>query len=295
MSFWEALFEFAFLQRALATSVMVGIFCGVIGCYIVLRGLSLMGDAISHAVLPGVALSYMLKINLFYGAVGTGLLTALGIGYVQQNTRLKSDTAIGIVFSAAFALGVILITLARASSNLHNVLFGNLLAIPASEMWITLGVGVVVLAAVTLFHKELLVTSFDPTMAAAYGLSNRAIHYLLMVLLTLVTVAALQTVGIVLVVAMLITPAATAFLLTKRLQPMLWLAAVFGVLAALTGLYFSYVYNLPSGPVMVLALTGIFLLAFLFSPREGQLQKLLVRRRRRLTSVTGEGTGKDLV
>src|SRR5690625_3375007 len=287
MSFWEALFDFAFLQRALVTSLMVGCSCGVIAGYIVLRDLLLMCDAISHAVLPGVALSSMPGISLPWGAVTTGLLTAMGIGFVQQNTRLRSDTAIGIVFSAAFALGVILITLARASSNLNNVLFGNLLAIPASEMWLTLGVGVVVLATAALFHKELLITSFDPTIAAAYGLPNRAIHYLLMVLLTLVTVAALQTVGIILVVAMLITPAATAFLLTKRLQPMLWLAAAFGVLAAIAGLYFSYVYNLPSGPVMVLALTGIFLLAFLFSPREGQLQRLLLKRRRRLADGSG--------
>src|SRR5699024_2616829 len=148
-------FEFAFMQRALITSVMVGIVSGVIGTYIVLRGLSLMGDAISHAVLPGVAISYMLEIGLFFGAVVTGLLTALGIGYVQQSTKLKSDTAIGIVFSAAFALGVVLISLAQASANLHNVLFGNLLAIPASEMWLTIIVGLVVLITVALFQKEL--------------------------------------------------------------------------------------------------------------------------------------------
>lgn len=279
MTFWQALFEFAFMQRALLTSVMVGVFCGVIGSYVVLRGLSLMGDAISHAVLPGVAISYMLNVSLFFGAVVTGLLTALGIGFLQQRTKLKSDTAIGIVFSAAFALGVIMISLARASSNLNNVLFGNLLAIPASEMWLTIAAGSLVLIVAALFHKELLITSFDPTMAAAYGLPNRAIHYLLMALLTLATVAALQTVGIVLVVAMLVTPAATAFLLTQRLRRMLWLAALFGVLAALIGLYFSYEYNLPSGAVMVLALTGIFVLALLFSPREGLLVNRFRNRR----------------
>lgn len=271
MTFIEAVFEFAFLQRALVTSVTVGIVAGIIGSFIVLRGLSLMGDAISHAVLPGVAISYMLGINLFFGAVFTGLLTALGIGYVQQNSKLKSDTAIGIVFSAAFALGVILITLARASSNLNNVLFGNILAVPASEMWLTIGVGAFVLVVIALFYKELLVTSFDPTMAAAYGVPNRLVHYGLMALLTLVTVAALQTVGIVLVVAMLITPAATAYLLVKRLQPMLWLSALFGVISSVSGLYFSYKYNLPSGPVIVLTLTLIFILAFFFSPREGRL------------------------
>lgn len=281
MTFLEALIEFEFLQRALVTSVSVGIVAGIIGSFIVLRGLSLMGDAISHAVLPGVAISYMLGINLFFGAVFTGLLTALGIGYVQQNSKLKSDTAIGIVFSAAFALGVILITLAQASSNLNNVLFGNILAVPASEMWLTIGVGAFVLIMIALFYKELLVTSFDPTMAAAYGVPNRLVHYGLMTLLTLVTVAALQTVGIVLVVAMLITPAATAYLLVKRLQPMLWLSALFGVLSAVSGLYFSYKYNLPSGPVIVLTLTFIFILAFFFSPREGRITRLFRRKKAR--------------
>lgn len=279
MTFTQAVFEFAFLQRALVTSVAVGIVAGVIGSFIVLRGLSLMGDAISHAVLPGVALSYMLGINMFFGAVTTGVLTALGIGFVQQHTKLKNDAAIGIVFSAAFALGVILITLARASANLNNVLFGNILAVPANEMWLTIGVGAFVLLMVGLFYKQLVVTSFDPTMAAAYGVPNRVVHYSLMVLLTLVTVAALQTVGIVLVVAMLITPAATAYLLVKRLAPMLWLSAIFGVIAAVVGLYFSYEYNLPSGPVIVLALTAMFVLALLFSPRDGQLVKLIRKRR----------------
>lgn len=278
MTFLQAVFEFAFLQRALVTSVAVGVVAGVIGAFIVLRGLSLMGDAISHAVLPGVAISYMLGINMFFGAVTTGLLTALGIGYLQQHTKLKNDAAIGIVFSAAFALGVILITMARASSNLNNVLFGNILAVPATEMWLTLGIGAFVLLMVGLFYKELLVTSFDPTMAAAYGVPTRVVHYGLMVLLTLVTVAALQTVGIVLVVAMLITPAATAYLLVKRLQPMLWLSASFGVIAAVAGLYFSYEYNLPSGPVIVLALTAMFVLALLFSPRSGKFVQLFKRK-----------------
>lgn len=278
MTFLQALLEYGFLQRALVTSVMVGVFCGVIGVYIVLRGLSLMGDAISHAVLPGVAISYMLGINLFFGAVTTGLLTALGIGFVQQHSKLKSDTAIGIVFSAAFAFGVILISHAKASSNLNNVLFGNVLAVPATEMWLTLIVGLVVLSVAALFYKQLLLTSFDPTLAAAYGMPTRAIHYLLMALLTLVTVAALQTVGIVLVVAMLVTPAATAYLLTDRLRRMLWLAALFGVLAALIGLYFSYVNNWPTGAVMVLALSALFALAFVFSPKQGLLRRLLVTR-----------------
>ncbi|MFC7062092.1 metal ABC transporter permease, partial [Halobacillus seohaensis] len=210
MSFLEAILQYEFLQKALITSVMVGLICGIIGCFIILRGMSLMGDAISHAVLPGVALSYMLGINFFFGAVISGILTALGIGFVSQNSRIKNDTAIGILFTSAFALGIIMITFMKSSTDLYHILFGNVLAVRPSDMWATIGIGALVIVCVYLFYKELLVTSFDATMAAGYGLSTKMIHYLLMTLLTLVTVASLQTVGIVLVVAMLITPAATA-------------------------------------------------------------------------------------
>lgn len=271
MEFFEALFQYRFLQHALYTSVMVGVFSGVIGCFIVLRGMALMGDAISHAVLPGVAIAYGLGFNLFYGAVITGLLTALGIGFVQQNSRVKSDSAIGIVFSAAFALGVILIAKAQSAHNLNNILFGNVLTVKASDMWTTLGVGTFVLLCVYLFYKELLVSSFDPTMAQVYGLPVRFIHYGLMTLLTLVTVASLQTVGVVLVVAMLVTPASTAYLLTDRLGVMLALAALFGVVSAMAGLYFSFQYNLTSGAVIVLTAAALFGLALLFSPKQGVL------------------------
>ncbi len=239
-----------------------------------------MGDAISHAVLPGVAVSYMLGVNLFYGAVVTGLLTAVGIGYVSQNSRIKSDSAIGIVFSAAFALGVVLIAQAQSATNLNNILFGNVLTVRAADMWRTLGVGIFVLVFVFLFYKELLVSSFDPTMAAAYGLPTRTIHYALMILLTLVTVAALQTVGVVLVVAMLVTPTATAYLLTDRLSAMLWLAALCGVVSSVVGLYFSFVYDLTSGAVIVLVAATLFALAFAFSPKHGVLWRRLRGARR---------------
>ncbi|WP_214849986.1 metal ABC transporter permease [Exiguobacterium sp. s138] len=273
MDFIHALTEYDFLQKALVTSVMVGIICGVIGCFIILRGMSLMGDAISHAVLPGVAISYLLGINFFIGAVATGLLTALGIGFVSQNSRIKNDTAIGILFTSAFALGIILISFLRSSSDLYHILFGNVLAVRPSDMWMTLAIGLIVLAAIFLFYKELLVTSFDPTMAAAYGLSTRLIHYLLMTMLTLVTVASLQTVGIILVVAMLITPAATAYLLTNRLSRMIFLSAGLGTISSVIGLYFSFTYNLSSGASIVLVATALFALVFIFSPRHGLLRK----------------------
>ncbi|GGG05938.1 metal ABC transporter permease [Paenibacillus aceti] len=281
MEFIHDLIAYEFLQRAFVTSIVVGIICGVIGCFIVLRGMALMGDAISHAVLPGVAISYMLGINYFYGAIVSGILTALGIGVINQNSRVKNDSSIGLVFSAAFALGIILITIAKSATDLTQILFGNVLSVRASDMWLTVAVGAIVLLAVLLFYKELLVSSFDETMAAAYGLKTRLIHYSIMVLLTLVTVASLQTVGVILVVSMLITPASTAYLLTNRLSTMIGLAMFFGALSSMIGLYVSFLYNLPSGPVIALATTSIFLLAFLFSPRQGVLgRKLKINKRR---------------
>lgn len=281
MKFIHGLLEYAFLQKALTTSVMVGIICGVIGCFIVLRGMALMGDAISHAVLPGVALSYMMGINFFFGAVVTGVLTAMGIGYVSQNSRIKNDSAIGIIFTAFFALGIILITFARSSTDLYHILFGNVLAVRLSDMRITLVIGLVILAAIYVFYKELLVSSFDPVMSAAYGLPNRLIHYFLMTLLTLVTVASLQTVGIVLVVAMLITPASTAYLLTNKLWKMIFLSAAFGAVSAIIGLFFSFQFNLASGAAIVLASVVLFALAFSFSPKQGVVWRSLLARKKR--------------
>lgn len=274
-TFVNDLMTYDFLQKAFFTSIMVGVICGVIGCFIVLRGMALMGDAISHAVLPGVAISYMLGINFFWGAAVTGVLTALGIGAISQNSRIKNDSSIGIVFSAMFALGIILITAAQSATDLTQILFGNVLSVRTTDMYITLGVGGFVLLVVFLFYKELLVSSFDETMAAAYGLRVRLIHYSIMVLLTLVTVASLQTVGVILVVAMLITPAATAYLLTNRLSTMIFLSAFFGVASSVIGLFYSFVHNLPSGPVIVLATTCIFVVVFVFAPKQGVLWRML--------------------
>ncbi|WP_102029097.1 metal ABC transporter permease [Salirhabdus sp. Marseille-P4669] len=285
MDFIEAIMQYEFLQKALLTSIMVGIICGVVGCFIILRGMALMGDAISHAVLPGVAISYMLGINFFFGAVFTGILTAIAIGFVSQNSRIKHDTSIGIMFTAAFASGIIIITMLKSSTDLYHILFGNVLAVRASDMWITLGIGLFVIFAVYLFYKELLVTSFDETMAAAYGLPVRLIHYFLMTLLTMVTVASLQTVGIVLVVAMLITPAATAYLLTDRLWVMIFLAAGIGVISSIVGLYFSFTYNLASGATIVIAATAIFILVFFLSPKHGLVWKSLKARRKRASLI----------
>ncbi|HLR67445.1 metal ABC transporter permease [Virgibacillus alimentarius] len=283
MDFFQDMINYEFLQKALITSTVVGIICGVIGSFIVLRGMALMGDALSHAVLPGVAISYMVGINYFYGAVLTGILTALGIGYISENSRVKNDSSIGIVFSAAFALGVILITKAQSATDLQQILFGNVLSVRSSDMWLTIIIGAIVLLAILLFYKELLVSSFDETMAAAYGLKTKVIHYAIMVLLTLVTVASLQTVGVILVVSMLITPAATAYLLTNRLSTMIALAAFFGAISAVSGIYISFIYNMPTGPVIALATTAIFVATLLLSPKQGVLWRALRKIKQRQT------------
>lgn len=267
--FMSELMNYTFLQKALITSVIVGVTCGIIGSFITLKGMSLMGDAISHAVLPGVAISYMMGINFFYGAVVTGLLTALGINYIDQKSRVKADSAIGIVFSAFFAVGVILIQKAQSAIDLTSILFGNILTVSDTDQYMTMVVGVSVIFIVLLFYKELLITTFDPTMARAYGLPVDLINYGIMILLTLVSVVSLQTVGVILVVALLITPASTAYLLTNDFSKMILLSALIGAIAATAGLYFSFLYNLPSGAVIVLAAATMFVLALLFAPEQG--------------------------
>jgi len=230
--------------------------------------MSLMGDAISHAVLPGVAVAYIFGFNILIGASVFGVLAALLIGFVASRSKIKTDTSIGVVFSAFYALGFILISMAESSTNLHHILFGNILAVSDSDIMTTAVVLGIVILFVVIFYKELLVTSFDETYAKTYGLKVQVIHYALMLVLTLVTVSALQTVGIILVVAMLITPAATAFLWTDKLVTMLVLSATVGVISSITGLYFSYTFNWASGPAIVLVAAMLFALSFIFSPKQ---------------------------
>ena len=271
--------RYAYLQQALIAAILVGIICGVIGCFIILRGMALMGDAISHAVLPGVVIAYMIGASFFIGAVITGVITALAIGYVSQNSRIKDDSAIGIMFTAAFALGIVLITGLRGTGvDLWHILFGNVLAVSRNDLWITFFTGVFVLLIIMLFYRPLLISTFDPIVAKANGIPVKFIHYMLMLLLSLVTVASLKTVGIVLVVAMLITPGATAYLLTDRLPVMLVLSAVFGVVSAVVGIYFSVFYDVASGASIVLVASILFAIAFFFSPKQGIVTKMYRRR-----------------
>ena len=268
--FLESIGKYQYLQNALVAGVLVGIICGFIGCFVILRGMALMGDAISHAVLPGVVIAYFLGFSFFIGAVITGVLTALGIGYISQNSKIKDDSAIGIMFTAAFALGIVLITLRRGIGvDLWHILFGNVLAVSRSDLWMTFFIGIIVIAAILLFYKQLVLNTFDPIMAQAVGLPTKIIHYLLMLMLSLVTVASLKTVGIVLVVAMLITPGASAYLLTNRLPVMLLLAVIFGVFSSVVGVYFSFIYDVATGASIVLVASVIFAFSFLFSPKQG--------------------------
>lgn len=284
---------YPFMQRALLTAVLVGIVCAIMGSYMLVKRWSLLGDAISHAVLPGIVIAYILGIPYFIGAVATGLLSALSIGAVERNTRIKSDAAMGIVFIGAFALGLAINSRVRGFIDVFHILFGNVLGVRDSDLWLTAATGGLIVLVVTLFYKELLVWAFDPTMAQVTGLPVRWIHYAMMLLLSLAIVASLQAVGIALVIAMVITPPATAFLLTRRFGPMMILAVVFGIVAAVGGLYLSYYFDISSGATMVLVSVFLFILTVLLSPQEGLLWQWL-RRRRRSFQVAVEDSLKIL-
>ncbi|WP_270250779.1 metal ABC transporter permease [Lactococcus lactis] len=272
-NFINGLYEFHFLQNALVTAVVIGVVSGAVGCFIILRGMSLMGDAISHAVLPGVAISYILGINFFVGAIIFGLLSSIIITFIKNNSIIKGDTAIGITFSSFLALGVILIGVANSSTDLFHILFGNILAVQDIDKWLTIGVSGIVLIVIILFFKELLITSFDPLMARAIGMKVNFYHYLLMVLLTLVSVTAMQSVGTILIVAMLITPAATAYLYTNSLRKMIILSSSLGAVSSVLGLFIGYSFNIAVGSSIVITSAIIFAISFLVSPKQNFIKK----------------------
>ena len=267
-----------YMQNALVTAIVIGIVSGAVGCFIILRGMSLMGDAISHAVLPGVALSFILGINFFVGAIIFGLFASMIITFIRGNSIIKGDTAIGITFSSFLALGVILIGLARSSTDLFHILFGNILAVQDSDKWITIWVSVAVLIVIILFFKELLITSFDPQMAKAMGMKVNFYHYLLMILLTLVSVTAMQSVGTILIVAMLITPAATAYLYVNSLKSMILLSSTLGAVTSVLGLFLGTSFNVAAGSSIVLTSAVIFAISFFISPKQQFFRKWVLRK-----------------
>jgi manganese/iron transport system permease protein len=261
LEFLIAPFEFGFMQRALIGSVLVGAICALVGTYVVLRGLAFVGDALAHAAFPGVVIAYLLKANIHLGAAIFAVLTALGIGLVSRRGRVSYDTAIGILFAGAFALGVLLMSTIRSYTvDLFSFLFGNVLGVSRQDLFLVGILGTIVALTILLFYKELLLLSFDPTIAEAMGYPVQALNYLLLGLIALTIVISIQTVGIILVVALLVTPSATAYLLTNRFSRMMMLGILFAAIAAVSGLYISYYVNVASGAAIVLVSTCLFFL-----------------------------------
>jgi ABC-type Mn2+/Zn2+ transport system permease subunit len=255
--------QYAFMVRGLLAAVMVGIVCAVIGTYVVLRGMAFFGDALAHSILPGVAIGYLVgggaRGPLFWWALVTAVLASLGIGAISKRTKVREDTATGIIFAGAFALGIALISTVRSYTvDLTHFLFGDVLGVSPNDLVRIAIFGGIVLLAVTAFYKEFLVLSFDPVFAATLRLPARFFESLLLVLIAVTIVVSLQTVGVALMVAMLVTPAATAYLLTKRMLVMMALAAVIAAVSGVVGLYLSYYTGVASGAAIVLTCTAFF-------------------------------------
>ncbi len=265
---------YPFMLRGLTAAVLVGVVCAIVGSYVVLRGMAFFGDALAHAILPGVAVGYLAgageRAAVFWGALIAAILTSLGIGAISKGGKLREDTAIGIVFAGMFALGIALISTVRTYAvDLAHFLFGNVLGVTTSDLWLTGGFASLVLLLVFAFYKEFLVVAFDPVLSATLRIPATFLNYLLFVLIAITTVVALQTVGVALMMAMLVTPPATAYLLTRRLPAMMLTGAIIGACSGIIGLYLSFYPGLPSGAAIVLVTTAIFLITYLFAPSKG--------------------------
>lgn len=265
--------QYGFMLKALWVSAFVGIVCAVLSCYITLKGWSLMGDAVSHAVVPGVVVAYAMGIPFALGAFIFGFGATVAIGYVKEKTRLKEDAVIGVVFTGFFAFGLVLATKIPSNIDLFHILFGNVLGISPQDIMQTLIAGWITLAIVILRRKDLLLFCFDPNHAKAIGLNTQFMYYTLLSVLALTIVAALQTAGIVLVVAMLVTPGATAYLLTDRFDHMLAISVATSVLSCVLGVYFSYHLDVATGGCIVVLLTLLFITAMVLAPKYGLLRQ----------------------
>lgn len=282
MTLYEFLLEpltYSFMVRALAATLVAAVVCAVLSCWLVLIGWSLMGDAVSHAVLPGVVLAYILGVPFALGAIVFGVLAVALIGVVRDTSRIKEDAAIGIVFTTLFALGLVLISVTPSQTDLNHIIFGSLLGVDSADLIQIAALGAVTLAVLILKRRDFTLYAFDPTHAQAIGLSPRLLGAALLGLLAFTCVVALQVAGVILVVAMLVIPGATAYLLTDRFQRMLLIAPVFSAVAAVTGLYLSYYLDTASGGMIVLVQGTVFALVYLFAPRHGLIGILITRRR----------------
>ena len=268
---------YPFMVRGLAAAILVGIVCAVVGTYVVLRGMAFFGDALAHTVLPGVALGYLVsggaREPLFWWALGTAVLASLGIGAISRNSHIKEDTAIGIIFAGMFALGIALISTVRSYAvDLSHFLFGDVLGVTNRDLWLTAIFGGIVLVVIIVFYKEFLTLSFDPVLAMTLRMPVGLLNNVLLTMIAVTVAVSMQTVGVALMVAMLVTPAATAYLLTRRLWMMMIVAAVIGASSSVIGLYLSYYLNIASGAAIVLTATAVFGTVFVVKPRQRGLK-----------------------
>tara|TARA_B100000745_G_scaffold179180_1_gene117365 strand:+ start:1898 stop:2764 length:867 start_codon:yes stop_codon:yes gene_type:complete len=279
--------EFPFMQRAFLAAGFAAVVCALVGSFVVLKGLAFMGDAVAHSSLAGMSVAYFLGGNIFWGALGWAIPASLLITFISRRANLRLDASIGIIFASGFALGIILMSRVTGyAADLFGLLFGNVLGISWAEVALIGGIAAAVSLVIAAFYKELLFTSYDATMSAASGIPVRFMQYLLPVLVGVTTVASLKAVGIVLVLALLVTPSATAMLLARRMPSIMAYSVAVGLIATVLGLYLSFYADLPSGPSIVLVATGLFLLALLFSPIKG-----ILWRRNNLSSPSQEATG----
>lgn len=265
--------SFEFMRNAIIIAGILGILCAVVGSYLIVQRMGLLGDVIAHAVLPGLAISFYLRIDIFLGAFVFGILSSSVISWIQTQSRVKVDVAMAMVFSGFLALGIALITILKSKLDLQSFLFGDILGVTMMDVWRTLVIASVVLLLVAIFYKELLFYTFDPLAAQAMGLPINWINFGLTAVITLTIIASMQAVGVILVVCLLVGPGITAYLLVKELHWMMAVGAIFGVLGSVSGMYISYYWNIPSGSAIVLVVTGLFMLALLFSPSQGILTK----------------------
>ncbi len=264
--------SYEFMRRALIVSALVGGVCGLLSCYLTLKGWALMGDAVSHSVMPGVVIAYALGLPFSLGAFVFGVGSVALIGFVKQKSRIKEDTVIGLVFTGFFAFGLVLVSKIKSNIDLMHILFGSPLGISNSDVSQTLIISFIVVSLLILFRKDLMLYCFDATHARSIGINTGLLHYLLLSILSLAAVVGLQTVGIILVVAMLITPGATAYLFTDRFDRMTFLAVLFSAISSILGVYFSFWLDIETGGSIVLVQTLMFLIAFLFAPKYGILK-----------------------
>lgn len=282
MNFLLEPYTLDFMVQALVITALVSVSAAVLSCLLVLKGWSLMGDAVSHAVLPGIVLAYILNIPLLLGAFASGMLCAISTGYVTVNSRLKEDTVMGVVFSGLFALGVLMFTRIDTDLHLHMVLFGDMLGVSWTDILLTAALTVPAFLAITIKRRDLLVFAFDPQHARVVGLNTSFLHYGLLTLLSLVIIAAIKAVGIILVIAVLIAPGAISFQLTKRFEHMLWWSIAITLIATYSGITLSYHLDSAPAPTIVVLLSITFIFVFLFAPQRG-----LLRRRRIINREIG--------